>query len=65
MKGITNRFLNMKENYSGVPINPGTEIYRYDGHTYGCISPDGVAVSFEDGKTPFFEVPADSVDWES
>lgn len=65
MRGTTNRFLDIKENYSGAPINPGTPVYRYDGHTYGCISQDGVAVSFEDGQTSFFEVPANSVDWES
>lgn len=64
MRGIVNRFLSIKENYSGAPINPGTPVYSYDGHTYGCISPDGIAVTF-DGKEPFFEVPANSVTWGS
>lgn len=64
MRGRTNRFLSIEENYSGVPINPGTPVYSYDGCTYGCIGPNGVAVSF-DGKEPFFEIPANSVTWDS
>ena len=42
-------------------VRPGTAVYRYNGHTYGCIRPGGIAVSLEPNQTPFFEVPARSV----
>lgn len=36
----------------------GTIVYEYVGHTYGCISPHGIAVtSNPDGDIPFFELP--------
>lgn len=38
-------------------IEAGTTVYRYDGCTYGCISPGGVAVTAEPHVTPFFELP--------
>lgn len=41
----------------------GKEVYEYDGHTYGVISPSGVAVSDKPDTTPFYELPADSVSW--
>lgn len=44
------------DNYCGRDLKEGETIYRYDGCTYGCIGPKGVACSFEPGKTPFFEV---------
>lgn len=45
------------------PISAGRSIFKYLGCTYGCISPNGVAVSDKDGETPFYEVPLDSVRW--
>ena len=42
-------------------IEKGTEVYKYRNHTYGCISSLGVACTMEEGKTPFFELPLDSV----
>ena len=35
-------------------------VFEYTGHTYGCISPRGIACS-EDGETPFFELPGDAL----
>lgn len=43
----------------------GKHVFEYHGHTYGCISPDGVAVSEVEGKGPFYEVPENSVLWET
>lgn len=36
-------------------------VFEYHGYTYGCISDTGEAFSEEDGKTPFFELPANSI----
>lgn len=43
------------------PIDAGTIVYRYGGVTYGCIGA-GLAVTLQEGKTPFFEIPRDSVE---
>lgn len=45
--------------HSDIPI--GTVVYRFDGCTYGCISPLGVAVTFEPGDPPFLEVPRNAL----
>jgi len=42
-------------------IKKGETVYKYWGHTYGCISPNGVAIVFVKGETPFYEVPKDAV----
>ena len=39
----------------------GDIVYEYTGHTYGCITPNGTAVTFEPDKAPFFELPNDSL----
>jgi hypothetical protein len=44
----------------GNDIPAGTHLYRFTGITYGCISPEGTAVSEENGVNPFFEIPDDS-----
>ncbi len=36
--------------------NAGEIVYEFTGATYGCISPDGLACSREDGVGPFFEI---------
>lgn len=41
-------------------IRAGERVYDYHGCTYGCIA-SGRAVTFEDGKTPFFELPRDAL----
>lgn len=42
-------------------VAKGAVVYEFQGHTYGCIS-DGVAVSIEPNKNPFFELPEDSIE---
>lgn len=42
-------------------LKSGAEFFEYSGHTYGCIGPYGIAVSVEDGVTPFFEVPREAL----
>ena len=43
-------------------LPPGTEVYSYSGYTYGRISSGGVAVTFLDGKDPFFELPGEALE---
>lgn len=42
-------------------VREGETVWEYQGCTYGCISEGGIAVSYERGETPCFQVPADSV----
>lgn len=37
-------------------------VYRYDGYTYGCMTPYGVACCEAENTTPFFELPEDAVE---
>lgn len=39
----------------------GEFVYEYTYHTYGCISPDGIACSEIEKETPFFELPKNSI----
>ena len=40
----------------------GAIVYKFYGPTYGCITPQGVAVTLnENGDGPFFEVPYNCV----
>ena len=39
----------------------GTQLWSYDGHTYGCVSSKGLAVTAKAAETPFFEIPQDAV----
>lgn len=41
-------------------LKKGDIVYKYTKHTYGAISPTGIACSKEEGKDPFFEVPVDA-----
>lgn len=43
------------------PLEAGTVVFEYLGYTYGCISPNGMAVTFASGETPFFEIPMDAL----
>jgi hypothetical protein len=38
----------------------GMKVHIYRGCTYGCVG-DGIAVTLEPGKMPFFEVPCDAI----
>lgn len=63
-KGVLNRNVTRKEcPWLDEDINLGTTVYKYYGPTYGCID-DGIPVTLLSDKTPFMEVPEDSVDWE-
>jgi len=42
-------------------IKQGTIVYKFSGATYGCIGPNGTAVSLTKGENPFFELPYDSL----
>lgn len=39
----------------------GQVVYLFHGATYGCIGPNGIAVSEEPGIPPFFEMPDDAL----
>jgi len=43
-------------------IIAGTILYEYEGYTYGCIE-EGVAVTLEEDKTPFFEFPKEALEF--
>jgi hypothetical protein len=41
-----------------VPIEIGTVMYIFGGCTYGCISPNGTAMTLDpNGTAPFVEIP--------
>lgn len=40
----------------------GQIVYEWAGATYGCVSPDEVAVSLAPGEGPFYGVPAVSLE---
>ena len=42
-------------------LQAGEVFYIYTGPTYGCIGYDGIALTEQEGVTPFFEVPFDAV----
>jgi|WetSurSiteA1Bulk_404760.scaffolds.fasta_scaffold00195_28 hypothetical protein len=42
-------------------IPKGTIVFKFYGYTYGCISSEGIAVSFIPNENPFFEVPLSAV----
>ena len=47
-------------------IKKGTIVYKFYGHTYGCIGPHGTAVVFhppaDNINNPFFELPRDALE---
>lgn len=62
MKVILNRDVTTTEcHWLEEDIKKGTELFIYDGYTYGCIQPSGTACSLVEGETPFFEVPTDAI----
>lgn len=42
-------------------LKAGETVWSYSGHTYGVISPQGIAVTAKVAETPFFEIPLDAV----
>lgn len=43
-------------------VHKGTIVFQFYGATYGCITPNGTAVSIIKGKGPFFELPNNSLE---
>ena len=43
-------------------MKAGETLYRFTGPTYGCIGPNGIAVSMEPDMNPFFEIPAQALE---
>ena len=43
-------------------VEAGTIVYRYYGATYGCIGPEGVAVTLCEDVPPFFELPLSALE---
>ncbi len=41
----------------------GEVVYKYDGHTYGCITHSGEAFTEQPGQLPFFELPYNAINW--
>lgn len=41
-------------------VHIGEIVYKFDGCTYGCISPNGIAVKYNE-NAPFFELPKDAL----
>lgn len=39
----------------------GEEVFEWHGATYGCITPNGIAISLVQGEHPFYEIPLDAV----
>lgn len=39
-------------------------VWEYTGHTYGCISSTGTAVTLEMNTTPFFELPTNCLEFD-
>jgi len=55
---LVTRDVSIKEcNWLKETITKGTVVYGFYGATYGCIGPSGIAVSWEEDKNPFFELP--------
>ena len=62
MKYKVNRDVTQKEcHWLKATVQKGTIVYKYMGHTYGCITPAGIAVSRKDQQLPFFELPKDAL----
>lgn len=43
-------------------ITIGQVVYEFQGPTYGCTSPDEIAVSVTPGEGPFYGIPAASLE---
>jgi hypothetical protein len=39
----------------------GTQVWIYDGPTYGVVTSNGIAVTAKVDETPFFEIPQNAV----
>ncbi|MEK6860497.1 MAG: hypothetical protein AABY07_00870 [Nanoarchaeota archaeon] len=42
-------------------LQKGMIVHKYSGHTYGCVSPTGTAVTVIKDTCPFIEVPTNAL----
>ena len=66
MQGIINQFVaaGHPNNYTSKDLNIGDVVYSFSGCTYGCISPEGTAISFVKNENPFYEVREEWITWQ-
>lgn len=50
-------------NYLHRDVAAGEVFYDFIWNTYGCVSDFGVALSEQPGEHPFFEFPANAIQW--
>jgi len=43
-------------------IEKNAILYEYDGYTYGCITPLGIAITRKFNEFPFLEVPKSAIE---
>jgi hypothetical protein len=67
MQGEVNQFISKDhpDNYTNKDLNIGDIVYSFSGCTYGCISSDGIAISFEKDQNPFYEVRENWITWKN
>jgi hypothetical protein len=68
MKYRVKRLITKKEcTWLDNDVKEGTIVHKFHGHTYGCISPNGIAITFhlpaDNTHTPFFELPRDALEF--
>lgn len=56
---VTTRLVS--EDWLSSDVPEGEILYEYTGHTYGCVTPAGIACSYYEGETPFMEIPKDAL----
>lgn len=62
MKYIVSRNVTKEEcSWLEENIEEGTDVFSYNGCTYGCISHSGIAVSLIENEGPFFELPKNAL----
>jgi hypothetical protein len=58
---VTTRVVSVNEcPWLDADIPAGTPVWTYEGHTYGVVTPSGIAVTAKAAETPFFELPMDA-----
>jgi len=63
--GILNEFLSKDQYpYLDNDMRAGMVVFEFLDQTFGCISPQGIAVSLEKNSYPFVELPIHAVTWD-
>lgn len=63
MRGVLTR--DVSGHWLDEVLRAGKIVYRWSGYDYAIIGPGGVAVSDKPDEYPFYEIPADAVQWET